>query len=463
MLGNALQPEIQSLIDAKDFTTLKSIVGDMEIHDLAELLSEMEGESLAVTFRLLSQNRAAEVLGLLEYEQQELLLTNLSSRSVAEIFNEMAPDDRTDILEEMPGELAQRFMATLHGDELTVARSLMAYQEDSIGRLMTPEYVAVREHWTIQRVFEHIRKVGPDKETLNVVYVVDDRWKLLDELRLEELVLAAPESKVSDLMDNQVTPVLAREDQETAIELFKKYDVIVMPVVNNQNTLVGIITVDDVLDVAEEEDTEDFQKMVGMDALESSYFATSWLGMIRKRLPWLVMLLLAQMLTTLALTSFNGVYLFAVLVIFMPLINSPAGNAGTQMAGLMIRGLAVQEIAMTDWKRILLREMARGLALGCILAVIGFGAAFVFAPWAGGADTQVPKHQLPQIALAVAISIAVAVTIANLLGSMLPFVFKRFGMDPAVTSGPFIASLMDVSGILVYFTIALALLKAAGM
>ena len=457
-MKSPLQPDIHSMIEARDFASLKAGLREMEAHALAELLGGLEDEDLAMVFRLLPQGPAAEIFGALEIEQQEKLISVLSSEKVAAIVSDMPPDDRTELLEELPGEIAQRLLQSLRGDELRIARSLLAYPEDSIGRLMTPEYVAVRPEWTAEQVLAHLRKVAPTKETLYIVYVVDERGKLLDEIPLERIILAEPAQQVSQLMDETVASLNASEDQEAAVEIFKKYDAVALPVVNRQGILVGIVTFDDVMDVAEEENTEDFQKMAGMGALEYSYFGTGFMGILRKRLPWLVLLLFAQMLTTLALTSYNALPLFALLVIFVPLINSPAGNTGSQTAGLMIRSLAVQEVALRDWHRILAREVLRGLVLGLALAAIGCFAAFVFAPLASAA---LDRAQLPHVALSVALAITAAVTLANVIGSMLPFFFKWVGLDPAVTSGPFIASVMDISGIVIYFSIATTLLAVS--
>ena len=444
MSTSAAQPEIGSLIEAKDFATLKGILRAMEVHDLAELLSDLEGDELAVAFRLLSPDRAAEILAELEPEQQEALITTLSGGKVAEIVGEMAPDDRTELLEELPGQLAQRMLSGLRGEELKITRSLLAYPEDSIGRMMTPEYVAVRADWNVRRVFEHIRAVGKDKETLNVIYVVDDRWKLLDELRLEELVLAEPDETVRGLLDEQVASLSAADDQETAVELFKKYDAVALPVVDGRGILVGIVTHDDVLDVAEEEDTEDMQKMAGMAALEHSYFGTGHFGMVRKRLPWLGMLLAVETIAVIVLYQYEK-YL-AMLAMFMPLINATAGNTGNQIAGLMIRGFAVQEVDLADWWRVLLRELGRGVTMGVALGAMACVVVLIF-----GREGAIA---VGDIALAAGTAMVIAVVLANVLGSMLPFFFKRVGVDPAVTSGPFIACLMDVTSILVFFSIA---------
>ncbi len=450
---------ISGHVEAKDFAALKALIGESEVHDLIELLAEMPEEDSAMVFRLLPQDQAADAFGDLPVERREDLLEHLSSEKVAAILNEMPPDERTELLEELPGRVAQRLLSTLRGDQLTIARSLLNYPADSIGRLMTPEYVAVEQDWPIDQVFEHIREVGPDKETFNVLYVVDENRQLVDEITLSQLVLADREKTVADLMDGQVAWLVAGEDQESAIDDFKKYEAVALPVVDRRGVLVGIVTVDDVMDVAEEEDTEDFQKMAGMAALEYSYFGTSFGAMLGKRLPWLVMLLLAQTLTTVALLSFNDMVMFAVLVMFVPLINSPAGNTGSQMAGLMIRGMAVEEIEADDWLRVLVRELFRGLAIGLVLAIIGFGASWLFTSLV---DSPEVGQAVGRISLSVSLAIAIVVTLANLLGSMLPFFFKRVGLDPAVTSGPFIASLMDVSAILIYFSIAMTVLKLTG-
>jgi magnesium transporter len=457
MVEPVLQPEIHELIEQKNFSAIKAAIRDMEVHDLVELLTTLEGEDLAVAFRLLPANEAADIFGDLELEQQEALLETLKTEKMAAILNDMPPDERTELLEELPGELAQRILNTLRGEQLQIARNLLAYPEDSIGRLMTPEYLSVRADWSVAQVLEHVRKVGRELETINVLYVTDDHGRLLDDLQLEQLVLADPDERVRGLMDEQVASLLGTDDQESSIEVFTKYEAVALPVVDNRNVLVGIVTVDDVIEVAEEEGTEDFQRMAGMGALEASYFSTGFWAMLGKRLPWLAMLLCAQTLTTVALLGFDKLPLFAVLVVFVPLINSPAGNTGTQMAGLMIRGLAVAEVELRDWLRVLVRELLNGVTLGVALGGLGFVAARVFSAYvevpSGGLHVN-PLH----VATSVALAITVAVTAANIIGSMLPFFFKRVGLDPAVTSGPFIASLMDVTGIMTYFSIAGAVL-----
>jgi len=449
MIETILKPEIHALIEAKDFAKLKATLGETEVHDLSTLLRSLEDEDLALVFRLVSTDRAAEALAELEVDQRENLLRALSSEKVASIVNEMAPDDRTELLEELPGEVAQRLLTSLTGDKRKIALSLLAYPEDSIGRLMTPEYLAIRSSWTVEEVFAHIRKAGATKETLNVIYVVDDRWKLLDELQLEKLILAEPAEKVSDLMDYQFAFLQASDDQEDAVEIFKKYDAVALPVVNSQGILVGIVTFDDVMDVAEEEDTEDFQKLVAVTALESSYFQTSYAAMLRKRLPWLALLFAAELLTVMSIGAFErtmGEQLL-LLVIFMPLVNASAGNAGSQMAGLVIRGLAVQEMDAGDWLRVCWRELRMGLTLGLALSAAAFVTPLAFGkPW--------------YVGVALCLAMIAALTVANLAGAMIPLALKRMKLDPAVTSTPLIASMMDVLSAVIFFSIGLGVLNA---
>ena len=459
MLHDAIQPEIRELIEQKQFATLKQTLAALDPADVAELTRELQGQELGVVFRLLSRDKAADVFAGLELEQQERLLEILSGEALAAILNDMPPDDRTELLEDLPEDVASRLLQTLSRDQRAVAIDLLRYPEDSIGRLMTPRFVAVKANWTVQQVLDHIRRVAPTKETLNMLFVVDELGKLVDGVRLEDLVLADPGTSVGNIIDRHPVYLSANEDREEAVEIFKKYDEVALPVVDEAAVLVGIVTHDDVMDVQEEEDTEDFHKMVAVTALEEPYFATDFHEMLRKRLPWLVLLFAAELLTVTALTGFEqrlDLRVFALIVLFMPLINATAGNAGSQMAGLAIRGLAVHEMAPSDWLRVLGRELVLGSTLGASLGVLGVGAALLMLTL--GRAAPIVGRELAAKAAAVGISIAVAVLFANVIGGMIPLLFKRMRLDPAVTSGPFLASIMDVTGVLIYFSIANAML-----
>lgn len=442
MLGPVLQPEMRELLAKKDFATLKVALRELEAPDVAELLEELDSADQALLFRLLSHDVAADVFSLLSLENQEQLIQRLGQASLAAILNEMTPDDRTELLEELPGELAQRLLDSLRGEERAIAQTLLNYPVDSVGRLMTPEYVAVRPAWTVEQVIEHIRKVARQKETVHHLYVVDDKGRLLDHISLDEVVLAPAGALVSSIMSGPPEePALhASWDKEAAVEMFKKYDASTLPVVDGRGVLVGIVTSDDVLDVQEEEFTEDMQLMAGLQVLEDTYFQTSRRQMIQKRLPWLALLFMAELVTALVIFGFEDRYrdLLIVFLLFMPVVNASAGNAGSQMAGLVIRGLAVAEMDVRDWGRVCGRELVMGLLLGLALAAMGLVAPFLFGrPW--------------QVSVTLALALLSAITVANLAGAMTPFLLKRLGLDPAVTSSPLIASLMDVLSVAIYY------------
>jgi magnesium transporter len=350
--------------------------------------------------------------------------------------------------------LTQRLINLLSPDERRVAVRLLGYPEESIGRRMTPDYVAIRQDWTISHVFSHLRQVGKDKETLNVVFVTDERGHLIDDIRLRDLVMADPNDMVSDIMDGHYAFLRANDDQEEAVRAFKKYDRSALPVVDSSNTLVGIVTIDDVLDVAEREETEDIQKMAAVEALDAPYLTTDFWIMVKKRAGWLLALFLGALLTATAMGYFQKEIAQAVvLAMFMPLIISSGGNAGSQGSSLIIRALAVGEVTLADWWRIMRREVMSGVALGSILGIVAF-SRIVFWPW----RLQMYGPHYPWVAFAVGTSLVGVVMWGTLSGSMLPLILRRLGFDPAVSSAPFVATLVDVTGLVIYFMTAKVIL-----
>jgi magnesium transporter len=455
MLGNLLGPDIQALIHSKDWRTLRESFAELDSPDVAEMLEEFPVQDSAIVFRILPRDRAAEIFEYLPLEQQTKLVQSLADEQLVNLLNEMAPDDRTRLLEELPPEVTKRALGSLSPGELKIARQLLGYPEETAGRYMTPEYIAVRPAMTAAEALGYVRKHGKDRETLNVVYVTDDKGKLLDDLKLSTLVLADPEAKCQDLNDGQLLSLPATADREEVVAAFEKYDRVALPVTDTRGVLLGIITVDDVLDVAEAEATEDIQKLGGMQALEGSYLGAGFFDMVRKRGGWLTVLLLGEMLTTTAMGYFEHELSRAlVLSLFIPLIISSGGNSGSQATSLIIRSLAVRELELSDWWRVFRREVASGLALGGILGVVGLIRVILW-PWRA---TQYGPHFI-KIGFTVAFSLVGVVLFGTLTGAMLPFLLRRLNLDPATASAPFVATLVDVSGLIIYFTVASILLR----
>ena len=454
MLEKLLGPEIQELIDAKNYGALRQMMVDIEAPDLADIVSDLSPDHTAVIMRILPRHLAAGVFEYLSLENQERVIRTLAQEQVAQLLNDMAPDDRTALLEELPAAMTQRMLELLKPEELKVAKTLLGYPEESVGRRMTPDYRTVQPEWTVQRVLEHIRRRGRDSETLNALYVRDQTGRLVDEIRLRNILLSAPETIVSDLMDRQVYSLKATDDQEVAVEAFKKYNRTALPVTDSDGRMIGILTVDDVLEVAEEENTEDIQKLGGMAALETSYLGTGVMGMVRKRAGWLVVLMIGEMLTATAMTRYEDELAKAVvLAVFIPLIISCGGNSGSQSATLIIRSLALGELSVKDWFRVFRQELFSGLILGGILGVVGFCR---IALW--GSIGHAYGEHWPRLGLTVLISLIGVVLWGCLSGALMPLLIKRLGLDPATSSAPFVATLVDVTGLIIYFSTAAMML-----
>jgi magnesium transporter len=454
MLGELLRPEIEELIEKRRFPELREALCDLPHEDIADLFADLPPEHVAVIFRILPRDKATLVFEYLPVETQEAALRALGQEQVAAVLNDMAPDDRTALLEEMPGEAAQRLINLLSPDERRSAIKLLGYPEESIGRRMTPDYVAIRKDWTISHVLSHIRQVGKEKESLNVVYVTDEKSHLIDDIRLRDVVTADPNDTVADIMDGNYVFLKAHDDQEEAVRAFKKYDRSVLPVVDSGNVLVGIVTVDDVLDVAEQEETEDVQKMAAVAALEAPYLDVTSLTMVRKRAPWLFLLFCGELLTITAMNRFQATLEeIVILAVFIPLIISSGGNSGSQAASLVIRALAIGELGLSDWWRVLRREVLSGLMFGSILGVSAFVTALAFGGYLASVGRPLAHNPLT-VAFTVGTALVGVVLFGTLVGSMLPIGLKRLGLDPAVSSTPFVATLVDVTGILIYFATA---------
>ncbi|MCA9740792.1 magnesium transporter [candidate division KSB1 bacterium] len=459
MIERLLQPEIDELIEKRDLGTLQEVISEWFPAEIADLIESLPPEIDVVVFRLLARDLAADVFEYLSLQKQEQLLHSLAKdhKLLTDLMNDLSPDDRTALFEELPGTVTQQLLRLLTPEEHNVAVTLLGYPEDSVGRLMTPDYVAVRSEWDIAKSLMHIRRYGKDSETLNVVYVVDHRNHLLDDLRIREILLAEPDTKIADLMDRHFITLKATDDRETAVQIFHDYSRFALPVTDSSGILVGIVTIDDVLVVAQEEATEDMQKIGGVDPLEYPYFDTSFLALIKKRGLWLILLFLGEMITASAMGYFEDeIARVVVLALFIPLIISSGGNSGSQAATLVIRALAVGEFTLRDWWPVMKRELLSGMTLGCMLGLIG---VLRVAAWQW--LFQVYGEHWLMLALTVGFSLTGVVLLGVLAGSMLPFLLKKLGADPAVSSAPFIATFVDVTGLVIYFTIAAMLLSGA--
>ncbi len=455
---NEIKIHIGELIENRSWKSVKNEVGNLEPHQVAEIIESLSKSDRIILFRLLPRELAKETFQHLSHNEQEDIIEGLAANveKLTSLLNDLDPDDRTALFEELPGEVTQRLMQMLSKGELAIATQLLGYPKDSIGRLMTPEYVAVRPYFTVQQALEHIRKFGRDSETLNVIYIVDDRWKLIDDIRIKEIILASPDQTIAELSDNRFISLNAYSDQEVAVKVFADHDRLALPVTDTDGTLLGIVTIDDVMDVQEEESTEDFQKFGGTEGLDLSYTKTSLFEMVRKRAGWLVILFLSEMLTASAMGHFDAeISKAVVLALFVPLIISSGGNSGSQAASLIIRSLALNELKLKNWWYVMRKEILSGLLLGTILGIIGFVRILVWQK-TGLYDYGIYWFW---IGISVSASLVFIVLWGTLTGSMIPFLLKKIGLDPATASAPFVATLVDVTGLIIYFSIAAVFLS----
>lgn len=445
-----LKEQFELIIQTEDKLQIRSFLDHQNISDVADLVYEFPDYDSSIIANM-SIHRSASVFKILEFPTQKRIIRDLPASTVAMLLNELPADDRTDFLEELPSNVVRELIKLLDPEERKITLSLLGYPENSIGRLMTPDYVYVFPHDTIEEVFATIRKHGKDSETINVIYVINEQGELLDDIRIRDFILNPPDKKVSELMDGRFVCLHPEDDQESASEVFKMNNRVALPVVSRSNKLLGIVTIDDVLWVASEEFSEDMQKMGGTQALEEPYLEIPILKLFRKRVMWLVVLFLGEMLTATAMKYFEAEIAKAVvLVLFVPLIISSGGNSGSQASTLIIQALAVGEITLKDWWRVMRREIISGVLLGSILGLIGF---LRIAIWHSLMPEVYGAHWAA-LGITVAITLLGVVLWGTLSGSMLPMLLKRLGADPAVSSAPFVATLVDVTGLIIYFSVA---------
>jgi len=448
--SSIVEAEIGELIERNQLKAVSERLKIWADPEVADLLLNLDKPHQILVFRALPRTRAASVFAYLDSFDQDKILEALTDDDTKRLLADLSPDDRTAMLDELPATVTRRLMQLLSPEDLKEVRQLLGYPEESVGRLMTPDYVRLREEWTVQRALEHLRKFGRDSEIVNILYVTDEDGKLVDKVRLRRMIMAQPETTIRELLNYNCISLSAFDDREVAVGKIQRYDVNALPVVDSEGVLVGIVTVDDVMDVAEAEATEDIQKGMAMAPLETKYSAASPVRLFRKRIGWLLILIFVNLISAGVISRYEDYVMeFITLALFMPLVIASGGNCGAQSATLMVRAIATGDVRLGDWLKAVGKETVVGLLLGVAMAVIAGGVGH----WYGG-DLR--------IASIVGLSMISIVFVANGFGAALPFLLSRIKVDPAAASTPLITSLMDVLGLIIYFMIAVAVLGAVG-
>ena len=443
-----LKPEIEELIENRQWAELRELLVELPEPDISDTIERLSERDRIVVLRLLPREMLAKVFSYLEDRAQKNLLQAFTAEEARMVLAGLSPDDRAEFLQALPGQAIQKLLNLLTPEDRRETLQLLGYPEESVGRLMTPDYVAVRPEWTVEEALAHVRLKGKDSETINVIYVTDARWKLVGVLGLRRLILASPSERIGGIMEESVIRITAFEDREKAVQLISRYDITALPVVDAGGILLGIVTVDDLIDVAEEEATEDFQKSAAVHPLKASYRESSVLSLYAKRVTWLASLLGISVVTTGILSAQADTLNSAIaLAFFIPLLIGTGGNTGNQSATLMIRAMATGDIREGQWLGALVREIVIGILLGVTMGLASWVLGFFKGDF--------------RIALIVSLAMIAIVVASSILGVILPVILQRLRVDPAVASNPLIASVMDIMGLLIYFSIAQAVLSAA--
>ncbi|MBA2367878.1 MAG: magnesium transporter [Candidatus Protochlamydia sp.] len=446
---------ISELIDELDHEQLQKTLKTIPAFKIAALISEQGEERQAFIFRTLELPLSFEVFDFLSLRIQKNLLSSIPNTHTAYLLNELSPDDRTAFLQGMPGEKINELIKYLPHEERAETLTLLGYPEGSVGRLMTPDYIAIQPEWTIQAVLDYLVEYGHDSETISLVYVVDEQGKLLDDIKLRDFLFVPRNQQVSSLMDGQYVALSVDNNDEQAISEFLHFDRVALPVTDQRGILLGIVTIDDILRLSDKEATEDIQKMGGQEALDEPYMETPFLSLMKKRAGWLVILFVGEMLTATALAYFeNEIAAAVVLALFLPLIISSGGNAGGQATTLIVRALALGEVRPRDWWRVMRREMAAGVFLGLILGIVGFTRIAIWSQF-----SNIYGEHWILIGFTIFFSLVGVVIWGTLTGALFPILLRALGIDPATSSAPFVATVVDVIGIVIYFLIASIILS----
>ena len=435
--------QIRELLGKGHYTRLRQVITELNDADIADYLEEMEEEEVIKIFRILPKDKAADVFSYLEIDQQQSVITSLSDKDAGRIIDNMMSDDAKELMEEMPANVVKRLIANTSADTRKAINHLMRYPEDSAGSVMTVEYMDLKEHQTVAEAIQRIRKVGVDSETINICYVLDNTRTLVGTVALRYLLLSEPDAIIGDIMHRNVIAIHTQMDQEEVARQFKKYEFTAMPVVDNEDRLVGIITVDDVVDILEEETTEDIEKMAAVMPSDKPYLRMTVLDAYKKRIPWLLLLMISATFTGSIITSFeNELSRYVVLTAFIPMLMDTGGNAGGQASAIIIRGISLEEIEFGDWLMVIWKEIRTAVLCGLTLSVCNFVRLMLF--------DQVGV----QVAFVVCLTLLMAVIVAKMVGSTLPMLAKKIGLDPAVMASPFITTIVDAISLLIYFRVA---------
>ena len=438
---------IRELLETRQYTNLRQKVAEMNTADVAAILEEMEEEELLKVFRILPKSMAADVFSYLEVDHQQMIITSLSDKEAANIIDNLMADDATDLLEEMPANVVKKLLANASADTRRDINHLLRYPEDSAGSIMTVEYVDLKENMTVQDAINRIRQVGVDSETINICYVLDAKRTLVGTVALRYLLITPPDAVIGEMMHEKVVFINTMMDQEEVARQFQKYDFTAMPVVDNENRLVGIITVDDIVDILQEEATEDIEKMAAIVPTDKPYMKTTVFETWKKRIPWLLLLMISATFTGSIITSFeDALSACVVLTAYIPMLMDTGGNAGGQASVTIIRGLSLNEIEFKDAFKVVWKEARVAVLCGLTLAAANFVKLLLF------------DRVTIAVAAVVCLTLVAAVFIAKIIGCLLPMLAKKIGFDPAVMASPFITTIVDALSLLIYFSIATAIM-----
>ncbi len=434
---------ILNLIHQGRLAEVRTWISQMNIVDFASWLEELDDNNVLVLFRLLQKDMAAEVFSYLSSERQEFIIESIADREIKNIIDELFLDDTVDLIEEMPANIVKKVLKNTSEERRKLINQFLMYPENSAGSLMTIEFVDLKKEMRVDQALDHIRRTGPDKETINICYVIDKNRKLEGIIPIRKLILSDPTEIVENIMETSIVSVHTLEDQEEVAGIFRKYDLIAIPVVDKENRLVGIITIDDIVDIIEQENTEDFHKMAAIQPSDEEYLKTRVAVLAKNRVIWLLILMISATFTGIIIQRFQDV-LQAVVVLtsFIPMLMDTGGNAGAQSATLIIRSLALDEIGLSDILQVIWKELRVSLLVGVILAVVNF------------ARIVITNQASVLIAATVSVSLFITVIISKVIGGAVPILAKKMGLDPAIMAGPLITTIVDALALTAYFSMA---------